>query len=72
MGLMRAGDCTNDNAVNISDFTIIKNSFGRGIGDPGYNDQGDLTGDGRVNVSDVNLVKGNFSFVGPPPIGMGK
>ncbi len=69
MGLMRAGDCNNDNSVNISDFGLIKNSFGRGSGDPGYDDRADLTGDQRVNVSDMNLVKGNFSFVGPPPIG---
>ena len=68
MGLMRGGDADNDNMVNISDLNILKNSFGRRIGEPGYDDRADFTGDERVNSSDFILLKLNFGQSGAPPI----
>jgi hypothetical protein len=64
MGLMRAGDANNDNIINIQDFNIVKTTFGKGNGDPGYDDRGDFTGDQIVNILDFNLQKQNFGTAG--------
>jgi phosphatidylserine/phosphatidylglycerophosphate/cardiolipin synthase-like enzyme len=69
MGLMRAGDADNNNAVNVNDFNILKTTFGKTVGDPGYDDRGDFTGDQLVNTVDFNLLKGSFGQGGVPPIG---
>lgn len=71
IGLMKAGDANNDNIVNVADFNILRPTFGRQIGDPGYDDRADFTGDQRVTVTDFNLLKGNFGVSGAPPIGPG-
>ena len=64
MGLMKAGDSSNDNRVNIQDFNILKATFGKGAGDPGYDDRADFTGEQLVTTSDFNLLKANFGQVG--------
>jgi plastocyanin len=69
MGLMRAGDPNDDNRVNITDFAILKLTFGKSVGDPGYDDRADFTGDQTVNASDFVLLKLNFGHDGAPPIG---
>lgn len=69
MGLMSAGDCNNDNVVNVSDFSIVRNSFGRSIGQPGYDNRGEINGDLTVNVSDFNILRNNFGLGGVPPVG---
>jgi hypothetical protein len=69
MGLMRAGDCNNDNIVSIVDFNILKNSFGRTVGNPGYDDRADFTGDQTVNISDFNLQKQTFGVNGCAALG---
>ncbi len=68
IGLMRVGDANNDNYITISDFNIMKVTFGKGCGDPGYDDRADFTGDCFVNISDFNLMKRNFGQEGAPPI----
>src|SRR5262249_45449717 len=60
LGLMRSGDCNGDNQVDVSDFIILKASYGFSVGDPGYDDRADFTGDGIVNLPDFNLEKINF------------
>jgi hypothetical protein len=60
MGMMRAGDCNNDNVVSVLDFNILKATFGKTQGDPGYDARADFTGDNTVNISDFKLQKGNF------------
>src|SRR5205085_5439971 len=71
MGLMKAGDCDNNNVVSVLDFNILKNTFGKSQGDPGYDDRADFSGDLAVNVSDFNALKGNFGVSGGPPVGPG-
>ena len=68
MGLMRVGDANGDNLVNAQDFNILKVTFGKGNGDPGYDARADFTGDNLVNVTDFNLLKGNFGFAGGQPL----
>jgi hypothetical protein len=67
-GLMMVGDANNDNAVNVADFSILKPTFGKSVGNPGYDDRADFTGDQAVNVTDFNLLKVNFGQGGSPPI----
>lgn len=67
MGLMKAGDCNNDNIITVLDFNTVKNAFGRGIGSPGYDNRADFNGDTTITVQDFNLLKGNFGTSGSPP-----
>jgi hypothetical protein len=71
-GLQRAGDADNNNVVNISDFNILKNSFGKMVGDPGYDARADFNNDNIVNAQDTNLHKINQGMSGPPPLNPGK
>jgi hypothetical protein len=71
MGLMRTGDANNDNVVDVSDFNILKGSFGKTNGDPGYDDRADFTGDQTVSILDFTWLKSNFGQGGSPPIGPG-
>lgn len=68
MGLMRAGDCNNDNVVSAQDFNILKGTFGKASGDPSYDSRADLNGDNAVSAQDFNLLKGNFGTGGSPPV----
>ena len=68
MGLMRVGDANDDNVVSVLDFNILKGTFGKSVGDPGYDDRADFTGDQTVNVTDFNLLKVNFGQSGAPPL----
>ena len=69
MGQQRSGDADNNNVVNTTDFNILKGTFGKTTGDPGYDNRADFTGDVVVNTSDFNSLKGNFGIGGAPPIG---
>jgi hypothetical protein len=68
MGLMRAGDANDDNLVTANDFIIVRNSYGLGNGQPGYDDRADFTGDDQINIIDFNLLKVNFGLGGAPPL----
>jgi len=69
MGLMLAGDCNDDNVVNSVDFAILKGTFGKSVGQPGYDDRADFTGDQVVNATDFSLLRANFGTAGAPAIG---
>jgi hypothetical protein len=60
MGMQRAGDATGDNLVSAQDFSILKNTFGKSEGQPGYDDRADFNRDDVVNSGDFSLLKGNF------------
>jgi hypothetical protein len=67
-GLMRAGDATNNNVVDASDFTVLRNTYGKGCGQPGYDARADFNNDCNVNASDFTLLRNNFGQGGAPPI----
>ena len=69
LGLMRVGDANDDNAVNSQDFIILKLTFAKSAGDPGYDDRADFNGDNTVNALDFALLRANFGQGGAPPIG---
>lgn len=68
MGLQSAGDCNNNNVVNITDFNILKNTFALSSGHSGFDARADFNGDGVVSVTDFSLLKNNFDQAGCSPI----
>src|SRR5207302_9374872 len=68
MGLLREGDADNTNCVSATDFTILKGTFGKGIGDPGYDARADFNGDSAITATDFTILKGNFGTCGAAPV----
>ena len=68
MDTMQAGDCNNDNVVSSQDFIILKNAYGKQVGDPGYDDRANFNGDTVVSSQDFNAMRINFGQGGPPPL----
>jgi hypothetical protein len=68
MGTMREGDADNNNCVAAPDFIILKLSYGKSSGQPGYDERADFTGDTAITTQDFNLLKLNFSQCGTPPL----
>jgi outer membrane protein assembly factor BamB len=68
MGLQLAGDANDTNVVDASDFSILRGTFGKSQGQPGYDDRADFNGDLIVNSTDFSTLKGNFGSGGAPPI----
>jgi hypothetical protein len=64
MGTMRAGDANNSNDVSSVDFNMLKSTFGKSQGQPGYDDRADFNRDMVVSSSDFNLLKGTFGLAG--------
>ena len=61
-----AGDFNRDRSVNLSDFTILANNFGRG----GRTfSQGDANYDEQVNLSDFTVLANRFGATLPPSAG---
>jgi hypothetical protein len=68
MGLLLTGDANNDNCVTLVDFNITKNSFGKALGNPGYDARADFSGDNVVNTVDFGLLRNNFALCGSGPL----
>lgn len=49
------GDVNGDNAVNLTDYNLLKDTFGTTTNGPS-----DLNGDGTVTLADVNILKDNY------------
>jgi hypothetical protein len=57
---LRGGDADSSNAVNIQDLNILKSSYGKMKGQPGYDERADFNGDDAVNIWDLNILKVNY------------
>jgi hypothetical protein len=68
MGTLLAGDANNDNCVALVDFNLMKSSFGKSLGDPGYDARADFSGDTVVNTVDFGLLRNNFGLCGAGPL----
>src|SRR5204863_9900616 len=68
MGMLRSGDCDGNNLITVPDFVILKNAFGKGVGEPGYDNRADITGDRTIGSTDFIQLKNNFGLGGAPPI----
>jgi hypothetical protein len=61
-GTLLEGDASNDNCVNITDFSILKLHF------LGYDPSSDFNQDGVVNITDFSMLVGNFMTCGDIPV----
>jgi hypothetical protein len=61
---LRMGDVNDDNAVSLTDFSILATTFNRMSGQSGYDARADLNGDGAVTLADFSLLASNFNEVG--------
>jgi hypothetical protein len=50
------GDRNGDGVVNCADIDIVKASFGKSIGQPGFDPRADVNADGVVNIFDLSTV----------------
>ncbi|MFL5731641.1 MAG: dockerin type I domain-containing protein [Chloroflexia bacterium] len=69
MGLLRGGDCNGDNIITVGDVTILKSTYGKSSGQPGYDPRADFNGDDRVDAGDLAVQGVNFGRAGSPPPG---
>jgi hypothetical protein len=69
VGMLRGGDSNNDNVIGLTDFNILRVTFGKGMDDPGYDSRADFNNDNIVNTTDFTLLRGNFGASGAPPLG---
>ena len=66
MGLLKEGDASNDDIVDITDFSILRTTFGT------TDAQADFNQDGVVDISDFSLLRTNFGQAGPIIVEMEK
>ena len=57
-GTLVTGDCSDDNVVDMVDFSVFRSRFGS------TNSQADLNGDGLVDIFDFSLLRMNFGRYG--------
>jgi hypothetical protein len=62
-GCTLIGDITHDNAVGLSDLTILLSNYGTLTG--ATPDQGNLDGDGDVDINDLTLLLAHFGETCP-------
>ena len=58
--VLLGGDATDDNYINISDFTCMGTDFGSGTSTCGTGNS-DVNGDGIINILDLSLAGGNWN-----------
>ncbi|MBN1551520.1 hypothetical protein JW979_08625 [bacterium] len=63
-GTLREGDADNDNLVLSSDFFILRNTFNKSMGDPGYDDRADFNEDDSVTSDDFFLLRNHYNQSG--------
>ena len=66
LGLLRSGDCNNDNQVDIKDFSILSAAYATSPGDARYDARADLNGDGTIDVLDYSWLATRFGEHGAP------
>jgi hypothetical protein len=57
-----AADLTGDGHVDVADLLILVNSWGKLLGQPGYNAAADLNGSNGVDVSDLLILAGSWGL----------
>jgi heme/copper-type cytochrome/quinol oxidase subunit 2 len=68
MGIQQVGDANGDNVVSTLDFNILRLTFGKAEGDPGYDPSADFNNDSVSNIADFNLLRMNFGLGGAPEV----
>jgi len=50
------GDVNHDHVVDIGDVSAVAGSFGKHLGDVGYNPDADLNGNNQIDIFDIVIV----------------
>jgi hypothetical protein len=61
---LKGGDADNTNSVNVLDLNILKATYGKSSGNPGYDGRADFNKTNSVNVLDLNILKSNYGKSG--------
>ncbi len=64
---LRMGDATNDNRVNIIDFSVLLSSYNKNSTQDGYKDIADFNGDQSINIVDFSVMLSNYNQTGENP-----
>lgn len=59
-GGLKPGDANRDGFVDVLDFQLLSNSFGKVPGQTGYNANTNFNGDGSVDILDFQILSNNF------------
>ena len=57
------GDCDGDGVVNLTDYMLVLNNYGKTSQDPDFDPLADTDGDGVINLTDYMDVLNNFGKV---------
>jgi hypothetical protein len=68
LGTLFEGNANDDNEINILDFGILAQAFGKMAGAQGYDSRADFDRNGVVNISDFGLLSGNYRLNSPQTI----
>jgi hypothetical protein len=60
------GDISQDNTVDIGDYSLLSSAFGSTAGQPQYLSLADLNGDLEIDIADYALLSQNFGLSGDP------
>jgi prepilin-type processing-associated H-X9-DG protein len=58
--VLRGGDASDSNSVNIQDLNMLKRTYERSLGQPGYDERADFDNSGSVDRLDLGILKSNY------------
>lgn len=64
LGTLSSGDANNDNTVNLVDFSILASTYGRCLGQSGYDARADFNGDTCISILDFSLLASHYGQSG--------
>jgi hypothetical protein len=62
---LREGDANDDDRVSGVDVSILVTTYGKSLGDPGFDERADFNDDDVVNAADFSLLSSNYLRNGP-------
>ena len=63
-GTLREGDANDDNRITSADFYILKPSYNKSLGEPGYDERADFNENDSVTSADFFLLIGHYNQAG--------
>jgi len=66
-GLLISGDANGDNFIGGADFSLLVNTYNKGVGMAGYDARADFNGDGFVTGADFSLLVNAYNQLGETP-----
>jgi len=61
------GDVNNDNAVGLTDFSIMASAYGTSTGGQFFNSAADFNNDGSIGLTDFSILAGSYGLEGEMP-----